>query len=53
MVVIERPDGYGKVRNPVRSDLMEIFVNFKDTLDEDPDTAGRRFVKDALGFKIE
>ncbi len=28
--VIENPDGYGKVGNPVCGDLMEIFINVKD-----------------------
>lgn len=28
--VIEDPDGYGKVGNPVCGDLMEIFINVKD-----------------------
>lgn len=28
--VIENPDGYGKVGNPVCGDLMEIFINIKD-----------------------
>src|SRR5665647_3247182 len=28
--VIENPDGYGKVGNPVCGDLMEIFIKVKD-----------------------
>ena len=28
--VIENPDGYGKVGNPVCGDLMEIFIKIKD-----------------------
>lgn len=28
--VIENPDGYGKVGNPVCGDLMEIFINVRD-----------------------
>jgi nitrogen fixation NifU-like protein len=30
--VIENPDGYGKVGNPVCGDLMEIFISVKDDI---------------------
>ena len=30
--VIENPDGYGKVGNPVCGDLMEIYINVKDDI---------------------
>ena len=30
--VIENPDGYGKVGNPVCGDLMEIFIRVKDDI---------------------
>jgi len=30
--VIENPDGYGKVGNPVCGDLMEIFIKVKDDI---------------------
>ena len=30
--VIENPDGYGKVRNPVCGDVMEIFISVKDDI---------------------
>ncbi len=33
--VIENPDGYGKVGNPVCGDLMEIFIKVKDNIIED------------------
>ena len=33
--VIENPDGYGKVGNPVCGDLMEIFLRIKDGIIED------------------
>ena len=33
--VIENPDGYGKVGNPVCGDLMEIFITIKDEMIED------------------
>ena len=33
--VIENPDGYGKVGNPVCGDLMEIFITVKDDRIED------------------
>jgi nitrogen fixation NifU-like protein len=33
--VIENPDGYGKVGNPVCGDLMEIFIKVKDDKIED------------------
>ena len=33
--IIENPDGYGKVGNPVCGDLMEIFIKIKDDIIED------------------
>ncbi|MGB4050829.1 MAG: Fe-S cluster assembly scaffold protein NifU [Methanoculleus sp.] len=33
--VIENPDGYGKVGNPVCGDLMEIFIRVRDDVIED------------------
>ncbi|MCC7554738.1 MAG: Fe-S cluster assembly scaffold protein NifU [Methanoculleus marisnigri] len=33
--VIENPDGYGKVGNPVCGDIMEIFIRVKDNVIED------------------
>ena len=33
--VIENPDGYGKVGNPVCGDVMEIFIKVKDEIIED------------------
>jgi nitrogen fixation NifU-like protein len=33
--IIENPDGYGKVGNPVCGDLMEIFIKVKDDIIED------------------
>ncbi len=33
--VIEKPDGYGKVGNPVCGDVMEIFIKVKDDIIED------------------
>ena len=33
--VIENPDGYGKVGNPVCGDIMEIFIKVKDDVIED------------------
>ena len=33
--VIENPDGYGKVGNPVCGDLMEIFIKVKDNIIEE------------------
>jgi len=33
--VIENPDGYGKVGNPVCGDLMEIFIKVKENVIED------------------
>ncbi|KUG19960.1 MAG: Fe-S cluster assembly scaffold protein NifU [Methanomicrobiaceae archaeon] len=33
--VIEDPDGYGKVGNPVCGDIMEIFIRVKDDIIED------------------
>ena len=30
--VIENPDGYGKVRNPVCGDMMEIYIKVKDDI---------------------
>ncbi len=30
--IIEKPDGYGKVGNPVCGDLMEIFIKVKDDI---------------------
>jgi len=39
--VIENPDGYGKVGNPVCGDLMEIFIKVK--IDEDGGTIKLRY----------
>jgi nitrogen fixation NifU-like protein len=33
--IIENPDGYGKVGNPVCGDLMEIFIKVKDDIIDD------------------
>jgi len=33
--VIENPDGYGKVGNPVCGDLMEIFIRVRENVIED------------------
>jgi nitrogen fixation NifU-like protein len=33
--IIENPDGYGKVGNPVCGDLMEIYIKVKDDIIED------------------
>lgn len=33
--VIENPDGYGKVGNPVCGDLMEIFIRIRENVIED------------------
>jgi len=33
--IIEKPDGYGKVGNPVCGDLMEIFIKVKDDIIDD------------------
>ncbi len=33
--IMENPDGYGKVGNPVCGDLMEIFIKVKDDIIED------------------